>query len=258
MDADAPEKIIVYEFPLVERIRFFLRYETLIEAANRRFKHKDDIATLQSLNRLLLFIGNHDLKRELLHQLEQQNEILSGFSKIKGADQEKLSQWADKNSAALERFYEFRMPSGDYRNHHFLASALRQLSLQSGISSFDFPELLAWRQLPWEQRGAMLAQWLEPLRQFAAGVDTCLELTRQSGDFAKNIAKQGYYSMNPANSSLALQMVRIRLPAGTSRHPIVSTGAQMLTVHFMEPGDFSDAPARTSEDVEFDMAYCVM
>lgn len=246
----------VYEFPILERLRYFLRYENLMREANRDFEREDDIATLRSINRLISFIGHHDLKRELLHQLSSQNELLDRFSASEGVDADKLSQWIEKNEAAQRHFHEFTISLSNYQNHPFLAGTMRQMSLHSGNCSFDLPELLAWRRLSREARTAMLEEWLAPMREFSEGIDICLALTRQSGKFEALCAKQGYFSMTPEGLNPCL--VCLRIGGARPYYPIISAGGQLLTAHFMDPGDFLSPPSQTKEDVDFEMACCVI
>ena len=247
----------IYEFPLNERIRYFLRYESLIQGADKSLAREDDIATLRSLNRLISFIGNHDLRRELLHQLGLQNELLDKFSAADDVDTHKLSQCFARNKAALEHLHEFSISLPDYRNHQFLANTMRQLTLQSGICSFDLPELMAWKQIPWRERAMVLDRWLAPMREFGEKMAVSLDLTRQSGEFRPLCAKQGYFSENPAMGH-DLQMVRIRIDSVTPCYPVISAGIQLLTAHFMDPGDFSAPPIQEKRDTKFEMAYCIM
>ena len=252
------QETAVYEFPLNERLRYFLRYEDIIQSVNHYLALKDDIAVLKDLQRLINFIGNHDLRSELLQQLDRQKNILHAYAKSENIDQEKLSGYIKQNESALAHLHEFRISQTEYYNHAFLTNALRQLALQSGMCGFDFPQLQIWKQTPWEVRQNMLVQWVAPFLEFADDMSTCLDLTRKSGDFTMCRAKKGYFSDNPPETSDDLQMIRLRLTPNPLCYPVVSAGAQLINIHFMSQANFAIPADKISENIQFELAYCVI
>ena len=254
-----PNKSVIYEFPIDERLRYFLRYEDIMHKAEHYLSLKDDVAVLKQLRRLLDFTGNHDLRSELLHQLEQQKTTLRRFESANKINFDKLQKHLNGVEMALERMHAFRMPQSMYNSHEFLTTAMRQISLQSGLCSFDFPQLQVWRQRSWRDRNMELMDWLSPFREFATNVALSLELTRKSGDFTRNKANDGCFTNNPehqlARSVGALKMVRVKLAIATC-YPIMSAGTQLLTIHFMHQGSFAEQPGKTDNDVNFEIAYC--
>lgn len=247
-----------YEYPLNERLRYFLRYENIILSANRYLALKDDLVVLDYLRRLIVFIGNHDLRSELLQQLDHQKQVLHRYARSSTANQDKLAKYVQQNATALNHLHEFRISSSPYANHAFLTQVMRQLSLQSGACSFDFPQLQAWLQTPWEQRQSMLVEWLAPFQEFAEDINICLNLTRKSGDFAVHRAERGFFSTNPSEIADNTQMVRLRVQPDPPCYPVVSAGAQRLNIHFMSQQDFADTPDKTETDINFELAYCVI
>src|SRR6185369_14756328 len=87
--------LIVYEYPLTERIRTLLRLEDLFERA-RHFLSLDDPlehhAALLTLFEILEVASRADLKSDLLQELERQKQVLLSFRNNPDVEQETLSE----------------------------------------------------------------------------------------------------------------------------------------------------------------------
>jgi cell division FtsZ-interacting protein ZapD len=87
------ENYIIYEQPLNERIRNFLRLEHLFQQAFytlRGYSVWDSRATITGLIDILDILSRSDLKTELLKELERHQAALAKLKDIPGVDREQL------------------------------------------------------------------------------------------------------------------------------------------------------------------------
>ena len=84
---------ILYEHPLNERVRMFLRLEYLFKQAAYHVKHGtewDSRATLSCILEILSIAGNTNLKSEVLKELERHSSSLKRLEKNPGIDKGQL------------------------------------------------------------------------------------------------------------------------------------------------------------------------
>ncbi|MGB5261663.1 MAG: cell division protein ZapD, partial [Gammaproteobacteria bacterium] len=80
---------VLYEYPLNERTRTFMRLEYLFRQAGHHLKGRsawDSRATLNSIIEMVDILGNTNLKSEVLKELERHTSTLKRLSKNPGVD----------------------------------------------------------------------------------------------------------------------------------------------------------------------------
>ena len=183
----------IYEFPLNNRIRYFLRYEYLASKLERYIEqnyHHNTIEVLRTFFELFELTKNIDLKSETMQQLRWQIQILEKFSNNPQIKQQDLQDIISKKNSLLVMLEDLSFNTQSYQNHHFLNTVKRRLEIPGGICSFDIPLLNAWMQLPLERQMQDVRGWSKPFTKIYAGIADCLELSRKDGELRLTLRKR--------------------------------------------------------------------
>lgn len=249
----------IYEFPLNNRMRYFLRYESLasrLEKDIQQNHYHNTIEVLRLFFELLELTKNVDLKSETMHQLRWQIQTLEKFSNHPQIKQHDLQKIISKKNKLLPMLETMSLNSLTYQNHHFLNAVKRRLEIPGGICSFDIPLLTSWLQLPLDQQLQNIREWNRPFTQLYESISDCLALSRNDGEFIEHTAKEGYYSQDFGDRKAHWQMLRIKMGGSAAVYPEISAGRPRFTIHFFSLGDLAAKPPQAKEDIQFKVALC--
>ena len=176
--ADAARRAIVYEMPLNERMRNFLRLDFLCHQAVHHHTRSDPWSTraaVDSLLEILAITSRADLRGEVLKDLERQMSQLSAFGTRPGVDSSRLKLLLTK----MHRMREDLGTSGalflqKLRDSEFLNAIKHRSTIPGGTCEFDLPDYTHWLNQPDEIRGADFAHWLAVIRPLGDAVGELL------------------------------------------------------------------------------------
>jgi cell division protein ZapD len=255
----APEAaaLIIYEYPLTERIRTLLRLEDLFERARHFLALSDPLehhAALLTLFEILEVASRADLKSDLLQELERQKQVLLSFRSNPDVEQAMLSEITGSIEQALAALFKMMGKIGQYlRENEWLMAIKQRTSIPGGACEFDLPSYHFWLHRSAAERAADLAAWIQPLYPLRDGSSIVLRLLREGGKPQSHVAHQGTFSQMLGGRTA--QMVRIRLLRDTGVIPEISANKYALNVRFtqfsMEP-----RPKLAEADVQFELTFC--
>jgi len=232
---------VIYEQPLNERIRAFLRLESLFQQVRHHLGGPtpwDSRATITTLLDILNIFGRSDLKTEVMKELDRHTANLARLENNPEVDRAQLSGLLDDLEALIDELHGINGPLGAHlKGNEFLAAIQQRSAIPGGTCDFDLPAYHYWLQLPAEDRMRDLAGWLEHFDVLGRGIRLILRLTRQSTLF---------------------QMVRIALPAGCPWFAEISGGRPPLSVRFLTLPNANERAVQTTEDVDFELACCII
>jgi cell division protein ZapD len=249
--------LILYEYPLNERIRSLLRLEDLFERLDL-FAHRehpqDHHVALSTLFDILDVAARADLKSDLLQELDRQRQSLGQFRASPDVSVEALDTVLAQIDAAWNALNALTGKTGQHlRENEWLMSIRSRMIIAGGACEFDLPSYYAWQNRSAEQRRSDIANWANPFRPIYDCLSIVLRLLRESAQRSKLTAQQGNYQQ-PMGGRV-FQMVQVRLAAETGAIPEVSANKYLLWVRFMsQDGDLRPRPYEGS--VEFELALC--
>lgn len=250
---------IIYEFPITNRARSFLRFEYLIHKVESSMNgRRNPVETIRALHELLELIRHNDVKNELLRHIRWQEQALQEFSGGPPVDQEKLSRLVREKQKVLEELYELDLPIADYANNHFLNSTKLRLNVPGGTCNFDLPQLHAWLHFSDDAKHKELEAWVKPFLRLNEAIKDSLSLTRMSAEFSRETAESGHYigKLPPAKHPYSL--IRIATENTPEVYPEVSSGPSHFTVYFFTIENLETRPCQTRRDVPFELARCIL
>jgi len=255
-----PKKIL-YEQPLNERIRTFLRLEYLFKQASYHLPREsewDSRATLTCILEILDIFGNTNLKSETLKELERHSANMKRHEQNPDIDHAQLSSLLTEINARMDGMHRVNgQIANDLKASEFLVSVRKRSAIPGGTCDFDVPAFHYWLQQPAIERTRDLAHWLGNFDAIGQAIQLILKLTRNSTAMKLTLASGGVYQRT-LDPNRPCQLVRIALAPDIPCFAELSGGHHRFTARFMK---FSTADARaiqTDKDVEFELACCAI
>ncbi len=252
-------RTVVFEQPLNERMRTFLRLDFLYNQAlyhNETGTQWGSRAAVASLIDILAIVSRGDLRSDALKEIERQLVLLGEYQARRGVDPKRLESFINN----LSRLRADLMNAGvacqqPLRDSEFLNAIKHRSSIPGGTCEFDLPDYLYWLSEPDEARIRAFSQWMSLLRPLCDAVAELLWLTRQFGRQRQECAQAGTFTI-AFDRDNPLQLLRITLPASSGLYPEISGSHHRCSVRFLSWKGVSERPAQSSEDVPFLLTTC--
>ena len=249
--------VIVYEYPLNERIRTLLRLEDLFERARHFLAGQHPLehhVALLTLFEILEVASRADLKSDLLQELERQKHVLMSYRNNPEIAEDVLSQVIADMEQAAQSLFAMTGKIGQYlRENEWLMSIKQRTGIPGGACEFDLPAYHFWLHRDSGARLADLMSWIAPLYSIRDGTAIVLRLLREGGKPTRLVAHQGIFSQMLGGK--VAQMVRIRLEPAVQHVPEISANKYALNVRFTVFG-IEPRPKLAENDVEFELTFC--
>jgi cell division protein ZapD len=250
---------VVYEQPLNERMRSFLRLEFLYTQATYHSEAPNPWsarAAVASLLEILAITARGDSRSDVLKELERHMHLLKEFQSKTGVDPSRLKsvlsnlvQLREELSGVGGNFM------GPLRDSEFLSAIKHRSAIPGGTCDFDLPDYSYWLNRPPEIRAAEFGSWLALIRPLCDSIVELLWLTRQNARRKPETAVGGVYQLQFDRDS-PCQLVRITLPADTNLFPEISGNQHRCTIRFLNWTDASRRPVHVEVDVPFLLSCC--
>jgi cell division protein ZapD len=258
-EAHDQDHTLIFEQPLNERMRTFLRLDFLYSQAlyhNEMASQWGTRAAVTSLIDILAIITRSDVRSDALKELERQLTLLGEFQSKPGVDTSRLKTLITN----LMRLRSELMNAGvanlqPLRDSEFLNAIKHRSSIPGGTCEFDLPDYLYWLSQPDEVRIRAFNQWLTVLRPLCDAVSELIWLTRQNGRTRQETAPGGSFTITFDREN-PLQLLRIALPASAGLYPEVSGSHHRCNVRFLAWKGLSERPTQADSDVKFLLTAC--
>lgn len=253
-------KPVIYEQPLNERVRTFLRLEHLFcqtDYTLRGFSVWDTRATLDTLVDTLEILSRSDLKTELIKELERQIGKLNALQQSPGVDKEQLATILNQLETAQQALLNLSGQIGQSLREHELISSLRQrMTTPGGNCPIDLPIYHLWLQQTPEARIEQLEQWNNQLNVVRKPVGLLLGMIREASTPHRQLAPEGFYQQS-LDSNLPIQLIRVAVAPELPYFAEISAGKHRLTIRFLEPQP-GRRPLQATDAVEFHLTCCTL
>ncbi|AAU91917.1 cell division protein ZapD [Methylococcus capsulatus] len=251
---------IVYEFPLNERMRLFMRLEQLFRQA-RHFNQGGSVwdcrAVVATLNEIVALLARNDIKSELLKELDR---LGGGLGKMQGnqhIDQAALATVLGQIDAAAQRIYGHSGRIGyQVMENELFKSVAQRTAIPGGTCSFDLPGYHFWLERDVERRRNEATEWLDCFHPVQEGIALILGLLRDSAAGIWETAHGGFFQKN-LDHAAAVQLLRVAVPIELPYFAEISGSKHRFTVRFLT-GLSNERPVQCSEDVPFQLTVCLL
>ncbi len=250
---------VVYEQPLGERMRTFLRLEYLYQQLLFNMEKPSPWATRSAMTSLLdivALLSRGDLRKDVMKELERQTYVFDRYHDKQGVDATRLKN-VMHSLQALRKKLNFIGPQylAPLRESEFLNSVKHRSTIPGGTCEFDLPDFSFWLRKPYERRLEDMHEWTKNLRPLCEAIGQLLWLIRNSGQTVAQVALNGIFQYT-LGRDVSAGMLRVSLPPGTQTFPEISGSRHRFTIRFLEWSDVRDRAKQTAEDVNFSLTIC--
>lgn len=250
---DNAKTMVIFEHPLNEKMRIWLRLEFLIKQLlhNKNFEANNALFFFHLLDELLEIIERNDIRSDLLKNIEEQKQKLSIWLDVPGVDKPLLDDLLIKLNTFIHELNFNPKLGQDLKEDRFISSIRKRITIPGGCCSFDLPFFHLWLQQPQTIREEQINQWLQSLSTLFQTISLCMQLIRQSSHFEQLSCTNHFYQ----NSQDDISLLRIKVPLDKKLYPQVSGNNNRYAIRFLPL-----EPIMNNNDqemlVEFELACC--
>jgi cell division protein ZapD len=249
----------IFEQPLNERIRLFLRFETLLKRLHYFTPLKGEWSAYTAVLGILEItnlIERGELKQELIRELERQFNALKSLSNNEDVDSTRLERTLEKQKSAIDGIHQLKGKLGSHiKEVDFLLSIKQRNTVPGGTCTFDLPELRFWLNQNHQNHEDNLNRWAKPYFQLESAIDLVLTVIRDSAAPTKCTAEAGFFQQ-PLDSNQPIQMLCIHLPQDSAVYPEISAGKHRYSIRFMQQEPIDSMPHQVQTDIKFMLSHC--
>jgi cell division protein ZapD len=250
--------VITYEYPFNERIRTYLRLESLFRRLLDLIAREDALDhhyALASLFEVMDVGARADLKSDVLRDLEKQKQILNGYRGNPSIAQAVLDEVLQQIEQSYSQLNNLSGKAGhQLTENDWLMSIRSRIGIPGGTCAFDLPAYYAWQHESSTRRRADLQRWAATLTPLADAISLLLTLLRDSGVPQKVLAQGGQYQQ-ALPQGRTFQLLRLSIDPALGLIPEISGNRLIVSIRLMRlEGD--ERLHACTQDASFDLTLC--
>ena len=250
---------VIYEQPLNERMRTFLRLEFLYTQASYHGDFPNPWSTraaVSSLLEILAITARGDSRSDVLKELERHVNVLKDYQSKTGVDHTRLKSLMTNLVKMRE---DLATVGGNFmgplRDSEFLSAIKHRSAIPGGTCDFDLPDYSFWLNRAPEVRAAEFNSWLALIRPLCDSIAELLWITRQNAKRKSETAVGGIFQLQFDRDN-PCQLVRVTMPPHTDLFPEISGSGHRCTIRFLQWTDITGRPSHVEQDVPFVLTCC--
>lgn len=250
--------MILYEYPLNERIRTYLRLEHLfgrlheLVLGNVPTSHHFALATIFEI---VDVCGRADLKSEVLKDLERQRQVLKAFRGNPAIAEEALNRVISDLDGSYEALNAVQGKMGQsLSENEWLMGIRSRVAIPGGTCNFDLPAYYFWLHKEADTRRQDLLGWAAILAPMRDALVLLLKLLRESGAPQKVFATHGSLQQNLPQGR-TFQLLRLRIDPALDLIPEISGNRLMFSIRLLRM-EADGRPHAKTEDAPLELTLC--
>ncbi|MGX9461532.1 cell division protein ZapD [Shewanella sp. A14] len=240
---------LIYEQPLNEKIRSYLRIENLALQLQQHVKQDSQHQCFSPLFSLAELTERCDYRTDILKDIEKQIQLISHWQTYTSVDNVQVDQLIEKLNALKTPLQTQDRIGCCLKQDKFLSALRQRVNMTGAYCNFDLPQLHFWLGKTWQTRQQDLEGWLHQYQPILAPITLLLDLIRHSADFNLYHAQAGFYQ---GDSPKPLSIIRVKINPNQNCYPTISGHRNRYAIHFV---DFN-LQRHTSKTIEFSLATC--
>ena len=225
---------VLYEHPLNERIRNYLKLEQLFAQVEDCLQYKIEISHqvfFSALFAILDTLERNDIRGDLIKDLEKLEQNLIIWSKAPEVDDEALTKNLQQTTKLICQLKSPDQQWYQLKDDKFLASLKQRFAMQGASSSFDLPQLRFWLSQSEASQTEDISDWIAKLDQISIALELLLKFIRQRVPFETIETENSFYQDNGEG----LLLLRIKVDSDAKHYPTVSGSRLRYSIRFMLP-----------------------
>ncbi|QSX36921.1 MULTISPECIES: cell division protein ZapD [Shewanella] len=240
---------LIYEQPLNERIRSYLRLEYLSQQIENNLQQDHQHRCFYPLFSLCDLTDRCDYRNDLLKEIEKQLFMLAKWQQLPHANAPQIEVFVSQLTSAKEALQTPNRIGSCLKQDRFLNALRQRFGMPGACCNFDLPQLHFWLAKPWPQRQMEYRAWVDHFSPLLEPVNLLLSLIRSTGEFQDTQACGGFYQ---GDSAQPLSLIRVKLDANQGCYPTISGHKNRFAIHFVQ---FQEQ-RHSDKTIEFKLATC--
>ena len=226
---------IIYEQPVAENIRNFLKCEYLYEKYSYALGQEDIWSIRSSITTLIEisdFVSRINLKVELLKELEKSKIYIDKLKNNELIDILKYDNYHNNISVCLENLNNIEInPSKTIIDNDFLMQIKNKLYIPGGDNFFDNPSYLNFLSSNKTNIVDNINFWYLPFKYLFITSNLILSIKRSTEKFNQYNSEGSFFEMR-LDSNTKIDLARIRLQKNINIFPDISINRQNINIVF--------------------------
>ncbi len=248
---------LLFEYPLQENIRTFMRIEYLFKQFRRNLLSSNvdnHFYCLKVLFEILEILERGDSRSELIKELTRLLEYFKTLEANPEVDSSKLQNFLKQIKQLHQWIHSYVGKFGDsLRKSPFIVAVKQRTNIPGGSCQFDCPDLHLFLNRNHNQRQQQLTSMVEDIKGVETSVEVILRLIRDNGQWTEQRAPMGSFMIETTDRPFKL--LRIKTKMEGEIFPEFSCGKHRSSVHFMTFNEHHKKMPVNSE-ITFQLACC--
>jgi cell division protein ZapD len=242
-------KPLIYEQPLNEKVRSYLRLEYLAQQLAQAIASDQQHNCFYPLFSLCEMTDRCDFRSEVLKDLDRQILVLNKWQDLPQADTQQINLLIERLNQAKGPLQQPERIGVALKQDKFISALRQKFSMLGACCNFDLPQLHCWLAKSWSNRQQDLTHWLAHYHPLLEPICLLLELSRSTAEFVPATAHAGFYQQD---CTQVLSLVRVKLTADSECYPTISGHRNRFAIHFV---DF-ELQKHSDKSIQFFLATC--
>lgn len=248
--------VALYEFPLCEKVRNYLRLEQLfhqlneVKFATTEFQY---LYFFDILFDLIDLIERLDLRSDFVRDIDVQEKNLVYWSQHPDIDDIALEQALQTLHRLTAEIKKNKKLGSGIREEKFLNNIRQRFSIPGGATNFDLPSLFCWLKQPESVRKSHIEQWRMHLQLVENSIQMLMSFLRERGRFVPVTGNNGFYQGNVEDKT---ELVRVKCDNTKGYYPVLSGNKYRYGIKFMLLLPEEGSTGAIADDVDFELASC--
>ncbi|MEZ9369572.1 cell division protein ZapD [Shewanella sp. 10N.286.51.B2] len=240
---------LIYEQPLNEKTRSYLRLEYLAEQLELHTKSDHQHHCFYPLFSLSELTDRCDYRSDILKDIDKQLILLEKWHVLPHVNKIQIQRIIDQLIQAKAPLQTNERIGCHLKQDRFIAALKQRFGMPGACCNFDLPQLHFWLSKPWDERQQDLKTWIAHYLPILEPIKILLDLTRSTAEFRSAEAEQGFLQ---GNSPHPLTLVRVKIKSKEGCYPTISGHKSRYAIHFVN----FDNQKHTDKKVKFKLATC--
>ncbi|GLR71051.1 cell division protein ZapD [Agaribacter marinus] len=248
--------VALYEFPLCEKVRNYLRLEQLFLQLHEASEPESSFQALQFfelLFDLIELVERLDLRVDFIRDIDSQEKNLIHWSQHPEIDSGALDQTLLQLKNLLTQIKLTKKLGASIKEERFLSSIRQRFAIPGGATSFDLPSLFCWIKQNSETKQTDIQRWIKHLSLVNDSIKIIMAFLRERGRFHQVVGKNGFYQGNVEDK---VELVRVKCSNDHAYYPVLSGNTYRYGIKFMQLRPTEGSTGAIAEDISFEIARC--
>lgn len=256
MKKEVKMSVALYEFPLCEKVRNYLRLEQLCSQLFQARHAQTDfqyLYVLDTLFNIIDMVDRLDLRTDFVRDIDAHEKKLVQWSQHPDIDQDALTLALKNLHKYAAQIKQNKKLGASFKEDKFLNTIKQRFGIPGGATSFDLPILFCWLKTNQENKQTDVENWISQLTLIFESLQLLLSFLREKTSLQSITSSGGYYQ---GSAEERIELVRIQINNDDNMYPVVSGSRNRFGVKFMRFDRETGLSDAVTSSVTFHLACC--